>query len=709
MQLSNAKAFPLTLNALPIMIEPDCRGCLKSKAVGSRFSKARKLMTEIVEISPQGFEKIMFYIVFFGGVLLFAYIISRPIRLLLKLKPADRKLDFAAGLMRVAKFAFGQKRLLDDLFSGLAHFVVFWGFVIIGFGTINFFGKGFSQSFHLPVLGGILKTPFMFLLDLFSFLVILGVIAFGLKRYLIKPKRLTQSPGAALILVLIAGLMLFDLLSDAFNVVSQQIPINGAFIANFLASQFWDTPSGKANSLAHIFWWGHLIFFMVMLNYVPLGKHMHVFTSLFNVFFAEPKAGTRLSKPDLENAESFGVTKVEEHTWKDYLDSLSCTECGRCQDACPAWNTGKPLSPKNIIMQLRRHAEKKADHIFAGGSGQFDEDLIKDVITEEVIWDCTTCYACQRACPLLIEHVPKIIDYRRSLVLNEGAISAQGGLALKNMEKAGDPWGLGKEARSEWFKDLEIKLVSDFPQFEWLFWVGCAGSLDARNIKVSRATVKLMNAAGVSFAILGTDESCTGDSARRLGEEYLFQTLASANVELLNSVGVKKIFTNCPHCFNTLKNEYPDFGGHYEVWHTHQLLAELLRNGRLKIDRSRIDRLAKSGNDIVFHDSCYLGRHNGLYDPSRQLIDAIGRRVEMKRNRDNSFCCGAGGARMWLEETKGKRINIERTEEAIGTGANTIGVACPFCMTMLEDGIKAKDKIESHAVMDVIELLASGV
>ncbi len=666
-------------------------------------------MEQLTEISPQGFEKIAFYLVFFGGLTIFAFIISRYIRLLGKFRKDERRIDIVAGLGRVARFVFGQKRLLDDPFSGVAHFVVFWGFVIIGFGTINFFGKGVSPQFHIPLLGDVLRTPFMFLLDLFSFLVILGVVGFAVKRYVVRPQRLTQSPGAALILVLIAGLMLFDLFSDAFHIVSRQNPIEGGFLVNFLATQFWHTPSETARFWAHFFWWGHLLSFMAMLNYVPLGKHMHVFTSLFNVFWADPKSGTRLRKIDLENSESFGVAKVEDHSWKDYLDGLSCTECGRCQDNCPAWNTGKPLSPKNIIMQLRRHAESKAEYIFAGRTDQFKEDLVKDVITEEVIWDCTTCYACQRACPLLIEHVPKIVDYRRSLVLNEGAISPQGGLALKNMEKAGDPWGMGRSARADWYKDLEIHLAADKPKFEWLYWVGCAGALDARNIKVSRATVKIMNAAGIDFAILGADESCTGDSARRLGEESLFQTLAAANVELLNSLGVKKIFTNCPHCFNTLKNEYPDFGGDYQVWHAHQLIEELLKSGRLKIDYSKFGRDGGRDSEIVFHDSCYLGRHNGLYEPSRNLIDAIGKRIEMKRNRDNSFCCGAGGARMWLEETTGKRINIERTEEAIGTGAKTIGVACPFCMTMLEDGIKAKDCAESHAVVDIVELLARGI
>jgi Fe-S oxidoreductase len=451
---------------------------------------------------------------------------------------------------------------------------------------------------------------------------------------------------------------------------------------------------------------------MIILCYVPMGKHMHVFTSFFNVFLTDEKAGTKISTPDLEadDVESFGITNVEEHTWKDLLDGYSCTQCGRCQDVCPAYATGKPLSPKQITIQLRQHAEKKAPYLYNGKPEEFGESLIKDVITEDVIWSCTTCYACQRACPLFIKQFTRLIDYRRSLVLNEGEISSQGALCLKNLEKAGDPWGLGQSARADWYEGLDVKHISDNPDAEWLFWVGCAGALDQRNIKVSQATVKLMNAAGINFAILGTDETCTGDSARRLGGEDVFQMMAMTNVEMLNELKVKKIFTNCPHCFNTLKHEYPDFDGHYEIVHSHQLLADLLKSGKLKIDFEKIKREKFAGDGkFTFHDSCYLGRHNNIYEPSRNLIDLFGKRVEMAKSGENSFCCGAGGGGMWLEEHIGKRVNVERTEQALETGAGTIGVACPFCLTMLEDGLKAKDEIETHSVLEITEILAAGV
>ncbi|MCP4581106.1 MAG: (Fe-S)-binding protein [candidate division Zixibacteria bacterium] len=669
-------------------------------------------MQELHEITPTGLEAIIYYIAFLIGIGVFGFVISEYINLLKQFKKLDYKVDIGKGIARVIKFVLGQKRLLDDPFSGVAHFLIFWGFMIIAFGTLNFFGKGFAQGFHIPILFDVFKTPFLFLLDLFSLLVIIGVVAAAFKRYVLRPKRLSQSPGALFILMLIFGLMAFDLFSDGLNMAAQQVTENGSFVGNYLASMFWTVPTDTAVLWSKIFWWLHLVFFMTMLSYVPMGKHMHVLTSFINVFLTNDSAGTKLSTPDLEDEdlESFGIIKVEEHNWKDLLDGYSCTECGRCQDVCPAFNTDKPLSPKTITMQLREHAEKKAAHLMAGKGDEFEEDLIKDVITDDVIWSCTTCYACQRACPLFIKQFTKLIDYRRALVLNEGDISSQGTLCLKNLEKAGDPWGLGQSARADWYQDLDVKHISDNPDAEWLFWVGCAGALDQRNIKVSRDTVKLMNAAGVNYAILGTDETCTGDSARRLGEEYLYQTLAQANVEMLNELKVKKIFSNCPHCFNTIKNEYPDFGGNYEVVHTHQLLADLIKSGKLKIDTAKIKREKFSGDSkITFHDSCYLGRHNDIYKPSRDLIDMIGGRVEMKRSGDNSFCCGAGGGGMWLEEDIGKRINEERTEDALATGAGTIGTACPFCMTMLEDGLKAKDEIETHAVMEVTEILAAGV
>jgi len=485
-----------------------------------------------VEITPVGLEKILFLIVLAIGLVIFIYEIIFYTKLLKLFKSEKRYDNIGARIGRLCKFVFGQRRLLDQLVMGSAHFMIFWGFVIISFATLNFFGKGIWSGFELPILGSSLHKPFLFLVDLFSLLVLVGIIIALIKRYIIRAKRMSMGLEPLIILVLIGGLMVFDLLSDAFNMAAQGSFEPAAFAGTYLAKFFltWSFPPGSLPVWAHIFWWMHMLFFLTMLNYVPVSKHMHVFSSLPNVFFSSLKPNGRLSKLNLEDeeAEEFGVTQVEQYTWKDLLDGYSCTECGRCQDQCPAYNTDKPLSPKKIIMQLREHAEKKGSAIFKGKGEEFTERFIEDVITEDVIWDCTTCYACMRACPLFIEHIPKLVDLRRSLVLNEGRISSEGALALKNIEKAGDPWGLGQSARAEWYKGLDVKHISDRPDAEYLFWVGCAGALDDRNIKVSRATVELMNKAGVSYAILGTDETCNGDPARRLGEEYLYQTMAQA-------------------------------------------------------------------------------------------------------------------------------------------------------------------------------------
>jgi len=659
-------------------------------------------MLSPLEITLHGIEKIAFICVWGIGLAIFAYEAYFYIRLLLSFSPEKRWDNLGQRFANLFKYVFGQRRLLDQLVMGTAHFLIFWGFVVISLGTINFFGKGISENFSLPILGTSLHTPFLFLLDLFSLLVILGILIAVARRFFPNSARMPRGWEAAIILILIGGLMLFDLLSDGFNMASQGRCEAASFVGSSLGHLFanMNLSATTYQGYAHFFWWAHLMFFLAILTYVPISKHMHVFTSAPNVFFAKLTPNGKLSTPKLEDAEEFGVTRVEQFPWKQLLDSYSCTECGRCTDQCPAANTGKPLSPRTIIMQIRQHSEKKAPFLFKKQSDKFEERFIEDIITEDVIWDCTTCYACMRACPLLIEHIPVIMDLRRSLVLNEGRISSQGSMAIKNIEKAGDPWGLGQKKRSEWYQGLDVRHISENPDAEYLFWVGCAGALDDRNIKVSQATVRLMNKAGISFAILGEDEICTGDPARRLGEEYLYQTQAQAVVEMLNELKIKKIFTNCPHCFNAFKNEFLDFGGNYEVHHTHELLSQFIKDGRLKVTGDPV-------GEITFHDSCYLGRHNHIYEPAREIIDSLpgATRIEMKRSREWSFCCGAGGGRMFMEEDRGTRINVNRSEEALGTGAKTIGLACPFCMTMITDGLKTLDKIDNVNIKEITELL----
>ena len=661
-----------------------------------------------VEITPAGIERIVFFIVLAVSLIILACELYFYIRLLRSFGAEKRWDRIGARFARLFKFVFGQRRLLDQLLMGSAHFLIFWGFIIISFATLNFFGKGFSPNFELPLLGSLLHKPFLFLVDLFSLLVLTGILLVVIKRNFLRSERMARGWEPAVILILIAGLVAFDLLSDGFNMAAQGAIQPSAFAATFLAGVIANVGLSQSSLLfyVHLFWWGHLVFFLAILNYVPVSKHMHVFCSLPNVFFSRLQSDGKLSTPDLEadEVEEFGVTRVEQYSWKYLLDGYACTECGRCQDQCPTYITGKPLSPKKIIMQLRKHAQKKAPYLFKGKVEGFSERFIEDIITEDVIWDCTMCDACVRACPLFIDHIPMLMELRRSLVLNEARIASEGGLALKNIEKAGDPWGLGQKARAEWYRGLDVKHISEKPDSEYLFWVGCAGALDARNIKVSQATVKLMNKAGVSYAILGSDETCTGDPARRMGEEYLYQTQAKANVKTLNEAGVKKIFTNCPHCYNTFKNEYTDFGGNYEVYHVHEMLARFIADGRLKVSGDGL-------GEITFHDSCYLGRHNKMFQPPREIIDSIpgAKRIEMKRTGEWSFCCGAGGGRMFLEETRGERINENRAKEAVATGAKTIGVSCPFCMTMMTDGLKALGKDETVEVKELTEVLAEGM
>ncbi|HEV2907309.1 MAG TPA: (Fe-S)-binding protein, partial [Actinomycetota bacterium] len=383
----------------------------------------------------------------------------------------------------------------------------------------------------------------------------------------------------------------------------------------------------------------------------------------------------------------------------------TCTECGRCQDVCPAWNTGKPLSPKLLIMNLRDHIFDEGEEIvWARRDGEEREKvaLNPDVVEDEVVWDCTTCGACMQECPVNIEHVDHIVDMRRNLVMGESRFPQEVGLMLRNLESARNPWGVPQSQRAAWADGLGVRVVEDGQAPEYLYWVGCAASFDDRSKKIAQATARTLQKAGVRFAILGPRELCNGDPARRIGNEYLFQQLAEENVKTLNSVGTKKIVVNCPHCFNTLRNEYPDFGGTYEVVHHSQLFARLIKEGKLR-PTEEIDSL------ITYHDPCYLGRHNQVYGEPREVLDGVPglRQVEMPRHRERGFCCGAGGARMWMEERLGKRVNQERTDEASATGADILGVACPFCLVMLDDGVKAKRS--DMRVLDIAQVVAESV
>lgn len=660
-------------------------------------------------------EIALFWLVLLLAIGLFLNAVYIRYRLLRKGKPENRFDRMPERIGGIIGLVFGQTRVVREK-VGLIHFVIFWGFIVVGFGTINFIGEGIHEGFKLP-----LYNYWCVAWDVMGVLVILAVLAAAFRRYILRPERLMPStPDAGIILFLIFFLMVTDFIADGIRINLSGSP--EAAVWSPVAAWVGSLVAGMAVPLQqglHVgLWWAHVLALLTFLVYIPYSKHLHLIACPFNELFRSLESRGKLLKPinfEDEGAESFGVGKVEEFTWKQLLDLYACAECGRCQDNCPAHLSGKPLSPKMLIHDIKLHLFEKAPALLkskpqvaeaaeSGGAEGAELDaksLIDDVATEDRLWACTTCMACQEHCPNWIEHVPKWVDMRRYLVLTESRFPSEVKLVFKNMETNFNPWGVGWANRADWASELGVKTLADDPDVEYLYWVGCAGSFDDRNKKVAAAVVKILQAAGVKFGILGTEEKCCGDSARRIGNEYLFQMLAQENVEQMKAYNVKKIITQCPHCFNTLLNEYPQFGGEFEVIHHSQLVWDLIRAGRLKLT-------VGMDKKVTIHDSCYLARYNNIINEPRQVLRAVGgvELVEMRRREKRGFCCGAGGGRMWMEETLGRRINEMRTEEALETKASLIATACPFCLTMFEDGVKAKDMVESVSVMDIAEIVS---
>jgi Fe-S oxidoreductase len=615
----------------------------------------------------------------------------------------------------------GQKKLLRWTVPGLAHAFTFWGFTLLFFTIIEAYGDLFQKKFaiwgfgHNPVLG--------FIEDFFIVAVLVALSVFSVIRLRQAPARRDRASrfygshtGAAwLTLGLIAMVMITLLLYRAAQTNTGDFPYTWwAFASHVVGKALHPLGTGVNSVLETVFVILNICVIVGFLVFVSYSKHLHIFAAPLNVATSRrPRALGGLDKTpdmDMENVTEetvFGVGVVEQFTWKQMLDFATCTECGRCQSVCPAWNTGKPLSPKLVIMGLRDNMFSQASRLLAengDGAGGPPETLVPNTIEPDVLWSCVTCGACVEECPVDIEHVDAIVDMRRYEVLMESRFPPEAGLMLRNIENQGDPWGLGQAKRTEWTRglDFEVPVVTDeIPDdIEYLYWVGCAGALDERARKGVQATARILHRAGVTFAILGPKESCTGDPARRFGNEYLFQEQAKANVEVLTGVGAKKIIATCPHCFNTLKNEYPSLGGNFEVIHHAQLLEHLVASGKLTPGGGY-------QGTVTYHDPCYLGRHNRVFDQPRSVIDSIpgANQVEMKRCREKSFCCGAGGSRMWLEETIGKRINMERTDEAFTTGADVVSTACPYCMIMLDDAVRANNKEEEVRVLDLSQLV----
>jgi Fe-S oxidoreductase/nitrate reductase gamma subunit len=623
-------------------------------------------------------------------------------------RPVDRFHDLPKRLENEAVVVVGQRKLLQRALPGVMHAFIFWGFLVLLTTIVEAIGEVFTRSFAIPLIG---HSGWLGLIqDVFAVLVIIAVGIAVFIRKVQRPERFRGShlEEADFILLMIMGIMLTLL---ALNGAKIALGINEAPkawtpVSNLVAQVFELMSQGTVDAFEHVFLWSHIVLIFGFLAYIPYSKHLHIFASEPNVFFAntQPRGKLRTLPIDLEGEGemNLGAATVEDLTWKEILDTYSCTECGRCQSACPAWNTGKPLSPKLLIMNLRDHLFEKGPEIISArrqGAEYERETLNPNVIEDEVIWDCTTCGACLQECPVDIEHIDHIVDMRRNLVMAESRFPQEAGLLLRNLESSSNPCGADQSERADWARGLGVRILEDGRAPEYLYWVGCAGSFDDRAKKIAQAVAKVLQKAAIPFAILGPGELCNGDPARRMGNEYLFQELARRNIETLDGKGVRKIIVNCPHCFNTLRNEYPDFGGNYEVIHHTQLFARLLKEGRLR-------PTAEVNEVLTYHDPCYLGRHNDVYQEPRDVLDGIPglSTREMPRHGARTFCCGAGGARMWMEERIGKRINMERTEEAISTGADTLGVACPFCLIMLDDGAKAKGEVIK--VMDLAQVVA---
>ncbi len=656
-------------------------------------------------------KNIIFVFVFVFAFAFLFYSLKKFISYLKVGQPENRFDRAPERIFNVFKVAFGQSKILRDPIAGPMHFLIFWGFMLFLFEVFESIVQGFYTPFNLEFLGGFYSL-ITFVTDFFSLFVLLAVLFALYRRYIQKVERLeldkTAKIDATVVLTLILIVVIAMLGQNASAIAANNFKA-GAYefrpVSNYLAHLLFKNPE-TASVWHEIFWWIHILTIFGFMNFLPYSKHFHVFTSIPNVYFNKLQPGKYAPKRlDFENEEieQFGVLDIEHLTWKQMLDGFTCTECGRCVEVCPAANSGKPLAPRDIMVSIRHRVEEKAPLLVKGIEDEevMSKTLVHNYISDEALWACTTCNACVYECPVTNEHLDAIIDMRRNLVLMESQFPPEVSTLFKNLETNFNPWAFNQQDRAAWAEGLNVKTMAEDSNTEYLYWVGCAGSYDARYQKVSRAFVQILQKAGVDFRILGTEEKCNGDTARRLGNEYLAEMLITENIETLNKYGVKKIITTCPHCYNSIKNEYPQFGGNFEVIHHTELIEQLLKEGRIKL-KEEIDH-----SKITYHDPCYLGRYNSVYDaPRNSLLQIEGiELVEMEKSKDKSFCCGAGGGRMFMEEDTGERINEIRTKQALDTGADTIAAACPFCMTMLNDGTKAFNKEDEVAVKDIAEII----
>jgi Fe-S oxidoreductase len=667
-------------------------------------------------------------------------------------EPRPRLDEIGGRLVDVGIYWFGQKKVAEEgpgHRTSKHHLFIFWGFLIITIATVDLIVSSVIPGLSLRLLPDFMYQPLYGLIDVFNAVVLLMITWSFIRRTLVKPRLIPMNLDAGLILGAIAGLMVTHFLMHGYEIAGELSASGGVShtgympISNALGHALYPLSETAAHRGAVIGYWLHVLILLTFLNYLPYSKHIHLLGALPNIF-ARNRSERRMDLPkiNLEDETQWGVGKYEQFSWKSLLDTYACTECARCSNYCPAYNTGKNLSPMQLVhdiryemldrVQIREQIAGKEKEIanldeYAKANGYDDAHPHPDLVyartelselraqeegmprltggrvAEDTLWACTTCGACQEVCPVFIEHPLKILQMRQNLVLEQEKTPPELQRTFRNMERQSNPWGIGNDQRMDWAKDLDVSLIEDNPDPEYILWVGCAGAFDSRIIKQTRAMIKVLNTAGVDYAVLGHNEACTGDPARRTGNEMMFQMLAEQNIETLKSVNAKKVITSCPHCLHTLKNDYPQFGGNFEVVHHTQLIDHLFKSGALKSDGSPVQK-------VTYHDSCYLGRWNREFDAPRDVINAVGvaNVVELERNKRHGFCCGAGGGRMFMEE-HGERVNFNRADEIIATGVEAVAVACPFCNIMLTDGMKQRNVEDKVAVLDIAELVAQSI
>ena len=682
------------------------------------------------------YKRVAFALVLLGSMALFAWTVRRFARMVLAGKPEPRFDRLGERIGSILTFFFGQRKVVEKAelpsrrlqwfvtaVGSKYHFFIFWGFMIITVGTTELIVQGLFPSFNLTMVMGTRLAMWTWTAIDWSNLVVLALIGFSVfRRVFLQPNLIPMSRDAAAILGAIALLMITHFGIHAFAGVAYGAAEPGLPLSGMVAWAFRDMQPATAHIVSEVNWWFHVTIVLVFLNYLLYSKHSHILASFPNIFFRQLDQRGVLPKLNMEaeEIEQIGIVKeYKDFTWKSLLDGFACTECARCTNSCPAYVTGKPLSPMQIIHDVRDEMKARLtgrgpldtlmERFQHGDEGEAlitrDVEMVGGRTSEEALWACTTCGACQEVCPVFIDQPEKILQMRQNLVLLQEKVPPDLARTFKNLEQNGNPWGLASDKRMDWAVGHDIPTLDDKPNAEYLLWVGCAGAYDDRIKKQTVALVDILKEGGVDFAVLGLEEGCSGDTARRSGNEMLYQMEAQKNIETMNGKSVKKVITACPHCFHTIKNEYPQLGGNFEVKHHTQMIRELVDSGKVAVAKD-----AEGTKRVTYHDPCYLGRWNGEYDAPRETLDKMGDdRIELERSRERGFCCGAGGGRMWMEENTGTRVNHNRVDEILASGAQTVATACPFCTIMVQDGVNDRGAQDKVQVLNVAEMVAKSM